>query len=890
MMGMTARAGALLLQQQPFYGLAPSRVVIGQPVLQPTGAPSALRSLPVNVPMARAVSAPARPTKPMKMPLDDVKLVMAVTNASGQLERLGHRPSGPICAAESGAAALRHLGYRVDASGQLLIPDVLPSAREAALRKENETLRRQMTTVLELNETAAVATAEAQAAAKAAQAEQAVNAQQLQHSNKVSEKRRTDKEKYRRRALKLKKKEKHYKEMLKMSDFWDEQFRRVATGVVPPEQASLKHLWECQLRALKNPSHRCRWHPKIMEWCAAHRHPALLSAPSRCPVALGSPALLLTTPHHTLLRRCARVWRMDHRAYEQMAHGDVVILPHPDTVRKHCSNAAGEQDNSSRLQLIADEVKDFSARGKQVAVKFDEVNTQCGLAFKIKGDSYEFFGFADAISELQMFEPDAPAADQSIEEKAAKATATHCLFFQVESLGHSSYRRVAAIHPVNGLNSSGIDTLFWQLVERLNRVCQLTVKAVVCDGAGANRSFIKLNTHGYAKGSNEFRPGHACCRNQVAPSAGFIWFVPDMSHFLKKSVNNFEKSFPQSGGTREMIIPDAIVQLIVSQVTDIAPPPPSEDDDEPMEPPQQLPEEEQSGRPDIGNLAYKTAGEECYVMLMGRLYELLTDRVPYYQGSLQKEPRIMELLFILKVVRTWHQYNLALYSIGPKTLAERRAWGLSHQLLFDLECMVEGFVGLVDDLLLEHGSLALLASPTLNQDTLESLFGVLRYSSGGGRDVTCSQLQHGTSDAQKRQADRKELKQRLKKRNADPDAAQEPAWKRRAYGEVTQQAAAPRWRLAEPPNFNTWAHALVWSASQPYHNASAAHPVSWKTMREIQRWDEQHNLKLMHHLTPGHFDRSGYDRMNVGLAKDIMCVPTARALHFLRLWGARIGK
>ena len=34
MMGMTARAGALLLQQQPFYGLAPSRVVIGQPVLQ----------------------------------------------------------------------------------------------------------------------------------------------------------------------------------------------------------------------------------------------------------------------------------------------------------------------------------------------------------------------------------------------------------------------------------------------------------------------------------------------------------------------------------------------------------------------------------------------------------------------------------------------------------------------------------------------------------------------------------------------------------------------------------------------------------------------------------------------------------------------------------------
>ena len=31
-----------------------------------------------------------------------------------------------------------------------------------------------------------------------------------------------------------------------------------------------------------------------------------------------------------------------------------------------------------------------------------------------------------------------------------------------------------------------------------------------------------------------------------------------------------------------------------------------------------------------------------------------------------------------------------------KTAEQRRAWGLSHQLLFDTECMVEGFIGLVD--------------------------------------------------------------------------------------------------------------------------------------------------------------------------------------------------
>ena len=67
----------------------------------------------------------------------------------------------------------------------------------------------------------------------------------------------------------------------------------------------MRELYECQLRCLKNKSHRCRWHPEILTWCAD-------------------------------------VWRTDRRAYEQMANGNVLILPHPDTVRKYCSSAVAQ--------------------------------------------------------------------------------------------------------------------------------------------------------------------------------------------------------------------------------------------------------------------------------------------------------------------------------------------------------------------------------------------------------------------------------------------------------------------------------------------------------------------------------------------------------------------
>ena len=94
---------------------------------------------------------------------------------------------------------------------------------------------------------------------------------------------------------------------------------------------------------------------------------------------------------------------------------------------------------------------------------------------------------------------------------------------------------------------------------------------------------------------------------------------------------------------------------------------------------------------------------------MGRAYTLLTHRKPY-DGN-PANPRIKELEFILSVVRKWHQFNMTMRVAGGKqpSKAERQQWGLSHQLLFDFECMIEGFIGLLADLKSRYTQVAILA-------------------------------------------------------------------------------------------------------------------------------------------------------------------------------------
>ena len=47
-----------------------------------------------------------------------------------------------------------------------------------------------------------------------------------------------------------------------------------------------------------------------------------------------------------------------------------------------------------------------------------------------------------------------------------------------------------------------------------------------------------------------------------------IYFIPDPAHFLKKGVNNLEKSHVPSG-TRELYIPEPLVKLTLRIVSEL---------------------------------------------------------------------------------------------------------------------------------------------------------------------------------------------------------------------------------------------------------------------------------------------------------------------------------
>ena len=182
-----------------------------------------------------------------------------------------------------------------------------------------------------------------------------------------------------------------------------------------------------------------------------------------------------------------------------------------------------------------------------------------------------------------------------------------------------------------------------------------------------------------------------------------MWYMQVVTHW--------EKSKPN--GCRFLRIPDFLVQMVLVRC------PPSGKHI------QQTPEK---GR---------TVGMEWYCRVFGRGYELLGGaREPLYcshapDGSPDPwtPPRLEELRSILEIVRAWHAHNTQ----QAGTAKEQASRGFSHQLFWDTQMMIEGFLGLLSDLRQRHGCYVVRAR-MLNQDSLESLFGRIRAACGSGKD------------------------------------------------------------------------------------------------------------------------------------------------------------
>ena len=97
------------------------------------------------------------------------------------------------------------------------------------------------------------------------------------------------------------------------------------------------------------------------------------------------------------------------------------------------------------------------------------------------------------------------------------------------------------------------------------------------------------------------------------------------------------------------------------------------------------------------------------------------------------------------------------------------------------------------------------------------------------------------------------------------------------YGKRQKQR---RWHMEEPDGFEaSWRQHLGVGA-----RPADAHPVSWLTYKGIQEWDQRtHAVKMFHRLTPAHFNRTGFSRMNLGIAIDLFRRDHARGLRLLRV-------
>ena len=362
----------------------------------------------------------------------------------------------------------------------------------------------------------------------------------------------------------------------------------------------------------------------------------------------------------------------------------------------------------------------------------------------------------------------------------------------------------------------------------------------------------------------------AYCCNPVSddPNAK-IFFISDPSHLIKKFCNHFEKS--AAGATaRDMLVPQHLVQLVLRRY-----PPPAPYTLDALE---------------VG----ETVGEEWYARVVGRLYDLMaSSRQPIYRGyrgDVDTRERVAELIDILRIFREWYTYNEAA-DRGDESISskQRHSHFLSHQLYFDLQHMIEGFLGLLLYRGERHGpEEGSVCARNISQDSLESLFGRLRAACGGGRDPNVLKVLQAIPVEEARTDDRHEA---LSRRAAERTNSGMSGSSARVVPPRAPGAARPEWidhhAVRLPDDFDAQCERARAAAT-----FKTCVPVRWATLWRVQVADEAQQRvggrKRMHWLvTSKHINKTGLSRMKVGLATAVLSVKTADVLQLLRKEKAR---
>jgi len=586
-------------------------------------------------------------------------------------------------------------------------------------------------------------------------------------------------------------------------------FETLMTEKPPDAQRNLRLLIENQITTMRSKSGRVVWHTAVLEWCTD-------------------------------------VYRRNPGAYEHMSQGGFLKLPCADTCRKRAARVQAKSGEDKEIfARLKQRVAGWSPQRREMALLFDEINIVGDIAFKIENGEWRFYGFVDIesyASELYVTEP----KKVTHAEYMKKQVATHALVFQVAELSGESeprFRQVVGIHGVTNLNAKMLHRLFWRTVRNLYHRSDIRVVVNISDGASCNRLFQKMCTHKLGKGTrNDYQPGKAWCYNPFVKGAK-IWFMSDPAHWVKKVVTHWEKSKP--GGARHLKIPDYLVQIILKRY-----PPPA---------PSVL------RQPEWG----KTVGIEWYCRVFGRCYALMAaTRQPYYRSL--EDPRLQELRDILAIVRAWHEYNAQLPDLTPK---ERASRGFSHQLFWDTQIMIEGFLGLLDDLQSRHTGFVVRVR-MLNQDSLESLFGRILMACGSGNDPSLLKILQAAPRAEA-----------VAQANAGIKNARAQARTNSGQAGAVTIGQPGSWinrlRIVLPHGFGaneTCAFCEARKAATAPGAPTKYQEVLWETLRVVQERDEARQrafgAKLMYWLTTSkHINRTGFSRMRVGLAIAVLCGP-----------------
>ena len=250
-----------------------------------------------------------------------------------------------------------------------------------------------------------------------------------------------------------------------------------------------------QLEALRvRDKRQIRWHPMMIRWCLSLK---LISSASYR--ALRSSNLLVLPSERTL------------RDYTHFVKAKPGFQPEID--EQLCRNAK------------LDSIPDFQ---KYVCLVFDEIKVKEDLVYdKHSADLLGFVRIGDVNEHLSRFEE----TKSSVTPKPKLAT--HVLTFMVSGI-LSDLEFPYASFPCTSLSGDQLYSLVWGCIRRLE-ACGFKVLALTCDGASANRNFLKLH-----KSSKEDMVYKTV--NPYADEDRPVVFISDPPHLIKTAYRNDSQS------------------------------------------------------------------------------------------------------------------------------------------------------------------------------------------------------------------------------------------------------------------------------------------------------------------------------------------------------------